>query len=169
MKHLKSRNELILESSWIDVALSNLDYNRDEEIIEFFQELLDLGGKIIGIKGLTHTILDGEFELKKRIEYSTKPLYQVYTFRLRFDELCTSIYRSDIDKKMGLISNFFVEFSESISHLVGYGFIFKLKGFKFDPSLFNSNDDKPVTFDIQMYHKEDIVPWEYIFASREFI
>lgn len=170
MKYLDKYNRLITESesNWLSIAISNLKYNRDNEIVEFFQELLDLGGKLVGIKGLTHTILDSEFELKSRINYTNKPLYQVYTFRLKFDELSTSIYRSKIDDKMNKVTSFFTEFSESLNHINGFGFKFKLRNFKFDPSLFNMNDDKVITFDIQLYHTDDIVPWEYIFASPEF-
>lgn len=163
MKYLKNYNnmELITESRWFELAIMRSEYTRDDELKEFFLELVDLGGKIVGIKGRTHTIVDDNFEIKDRINYTNKPLYKAYTLRLRFEDLSTSIKNGDTDKKMSSTIDFFNEFDDSLMTIKDFGYKFNLQKIDFNPH------GDGIMFDIVVYHPEDIIPWEHIFAPYE--
>ena len=167
MKYLINYNneEMINEARWFELAVMRSEYNRDDELREFFLELVDLGGKIFGIRNATHTIVDENFEIKNRIDYTNKPLYKAYTLRLRFEELSTIMSR-DLNNQMSGTINFFGEFSESLTKFQDFGYNFKIKKMVFDPNDRDSSNGG-IMFDIVMYHNEDIIPWEHIFAPYE--
>jgi|SaaInlV_165m_DNA_3_1040750.scaffolds.fasta_scaffold25423_2 hypothetical protein len=172
MKYLKNYNnvEMINESGegdgWFELAIMRSEYNRDGELKEFFLELVDLGGKIIGIKNSTHTLVDENFEVRDRINYIDKPLYKGYTLRLRFDDLSSSI-RDVNDKQMSSTIEFFNEFSDSLIKIKDFGYKFKILNFSLESSVFQGDGEHGIRFDIAMYHTEDIIPWEHIFAPYE--
>jgi hypothetical protein len=162
MKYLRKYDidmELIKEARWLEAAVMRADYKRDDEIREFFLELLDFGGRIVGIRNATHTIFDGDFEVKQRINYMDKEIYYGYTLGLRFDDMATVLQRSNTDDKMSKIIDYFNDFTDALMNIKDFGYKFKFYNFHFS--------DSEVKFNIRLYHPEDVVPWEHIFAYKE--
>jgi hypothetical protein len=163
MKYLKNYNmELITESRWFELSVMRSEYKRDDELKEFFLELLDIGGKIFGIKNSTHTLVDKDFEVKDRLSYMTEPIFNAYTLRMRFEDTSSAISTGDIDTQMSKTISFFSEFDDALIKIKDFGYKFKLKKIVFDP-----NGTGDIMFDIVMYHPEDTIPWEHIFAPYE--
>jgi hypothetical protein len=160
-KEIKLGMDIVNESRWLDIAVMRGEYKRDEDIRDFFLSLNDLGGRIVGIRNLTHTIFDEEFELKDRISYVSKPIYYGYTLGLRFEELSLIMNRGNSDTKMEKTIEFFNEIYQSLSVIKGFGYKFNIYNFKFDIL------SHLVKFDIKIYHPDDIVAWEHIFAYKE--
>jgi len=167
MKYLRDYNneEMINEARWFELAVMRSEYNRDDELREFFLELVDLGGRILGIRNATHTLVDENFEIKNRIDYNNKPLYKAYTLRLRFEDLSISIKNGNTDKQMDSTIEFFNEFDDALMSIKDFGYKFKIKKIIFEPTMVNQRDG--IMFDIVMYHPEDTIPWEHIFAPYE--
>jgi hypothetical protein len=161
MRHLKKYNNLeSINESWFESAIIRSDYNRDDEIREFFLELTDLGGRVVGIRNATHTIVDDNFELKNRINYLEKPLYKAYTLGLRFEELSQSISNTNVDNEMSKTIDFFNELDDALMNIKDFGYKFKLKKFTFEPK------DNGISFNIVLYKPEDVIPWEHIFTKE---
>lgn len=160
MKYLKNIDmELIKEARWLEAAVIRADYTRDDEIREFFLEINDLGGRIVGIRNATHTIFDEDFEVKQRINYMEKNIYYGYTLGLRFEELSSTINQSS-DTRMNKTIDFFNEFADALMNIKDFGYKFKAYSFEFHPG-------GSIQFNIRLYHPEDVVPWEHIFAYKE--
>jgi len=161
MKYLKNIDmELIKEARWLEAAVMRANYTRDEEIREFFLELCDMGGRIVGIVNATHTIFDEDFEVKQRINYVNKPIYYGYTLGLRFEDLSASMSRSNASENMDKIIQFFNEFTDMLMNVKDFGYKFKAYNIEFKPA-------GSIQFNIRLYHPEDVVPWEHIFAYKE--
>lgn len=161
MKYLKNIDmELIKEARWLEAAVMRASYTRDDEIREFFLELTDLGGRIVGIVNATHTIFDEDFEVKQRINYVDKSIYYGYTLGLRFEDLTTTMNRENSDIKMNKTIDFFNEFTDALMDIKDFNYKFKVYNFEFHPG-------GVIKFNIRLYHVDDIVPWKHIFAYKE--
>lgn len=164
MKYLNKYNntdmELIKESRWLESAVLRAEYKRDDEIREFFLTLNDLGGRIVGIRNSTHTIFDEDFEVKNRISYMNNPIYYGYTLGLRFEDLSVVIDRGNSELKMNKTIDFFNEFTDALMSIKDFGYKFKIYSFEFPTN-------GVIKFNIKLYHPDDVVPWEHIFAYKE--
>lgn len=162
MKHLNRYSDLeILNENWVANAIIKSSYDRDDEIREFFLELVDLGGEFKSVKNASHTLLDKNFTLKDRINYVTDPVYQGYLIRIRFEHLSNVIKSGDSDLEMEKTIDFFNELDDSFYKIKNFGYKFKLRKISFDV-----NNEDSIMVDVLIYHPEDIVPWEKIFTKE---
>ncbi len=160
MKHLNRYSDLEqLNENWVANAVMKSSYDRDDEIREFFLELVDIGGEFKSVKNSSHTLIDKNFKLLDRINYITDPLYQSYLIRIRFEQLLNIIKAGDSDFEMEKTIDFFNELDDSFYKMKNFGYKFKLRKISFDL-------DSEIMVDVIVYHPDDIVPWEKIFTKE---
>ena len=145
MKYLE-KYKIFEAGDWRRRTVQKLEYTREQEIRMYLVELLDMNW----IEHMVvHDIIDGDFQLKNRINYLRNPIYQCYMF--------------DFTNKKILSMNKTIELMESITsaleRLREDGFMFKIFNFTI-----GSDQSGRKRFTIVIYHRDDIVPWEDIFV-----
>lgn len=150
MKHI-NKIQLINESTrptWEKEIVSQLKYERGEELSFYFLELLDLNwteDKVL------ETISGEDFKIdNQRLTYLKNPLYQTYVLRFTTGRLHSM--------------NVFIEImdiiTESLERIKSDGYVFKV----IDLSL---GRKKEKIFEVAFYHPDDKVDFELIFIKND--
>jgi hypothetical protein len=150
MKHI-NKIQLVNESikpQWEKEVVSQLKYDRAEDLSLFFIELLDLNW--IEDKVL-ETVSGEDFKLDpQRMSYLKNPLYQTYVLRFKTGRLHSM--------------NVFIEImdiiTESLERIRDDGYVFKV----IDLSL---GRKKEKIFEVAIYHSDDKVDFESIFIKKD--
>lgn len=153
MKHLKGFN--LINEGWQISLKRELEYNREEDIRDYIEELSDVG---LGEVAFRERICDENFSIEdKRLKYNDKPLYPRYTFKLGNDGA-----NFNSDRLIELMQ----DITELLERLRGNGYKVNIDELNIIDSKTKDKRTK-VVFEFSVYHIEDEIPWEKIFISKE--
>ena len=153
MKHIKGFN--LINEGWQISLKRELEYNREEDIRDYIEELSDVGLKEVGFR---ERICDENFFIEdKRLNYNDKPLYPRYTFKLGNDG---ASFNSD------RLVELMQDITELLERLRGNGYKVNIDELTIIDSKTKDKRTK-VVFEFSVYHTEDEIPWEKIFISKE--
>lgn len=136
----------INEEKWVERTIKSLQYNREDDIRMYLIELIDMNWverKVI------YTIGDQDFNIKKRINYMSMPLYQQYIFNFINSKVLT------MDRSIELMETV----TSALERLKDDGYMFRVLDF-----IFGTNQAGNKQFRLMIYHKDDIIDWEKIFT-----
>lgn len=153
MKYLNRFN--LINEGWQLSLRKELDYKRENDIREYFEELLDIG---LTEDTFRQRMCDSTFFIEdKRLTYNSKSLYPRYTFKLKSESR-----KFDSDGIIELMQ----DITEFLERLRGNGYKVHIDELNIIDSKTKDKRMK-VIFEFSVYHPDDEIPWEMIFIGKD--